>query len=77
MPKVHFFRTLSKLFVPIMTGHLNDNIFVLTPLDGGPGGGAGAHFWPENLLFLRYAYITPIFFGQTDPTQWDHKSPIS
>ncbi len=28
-------------------------------------------------LFLRYTHITPIFWGQTDPTQWDLKSPIS
>ena len=28
-------------------------------------------------IFLRYTHITPIFWGQTDPTQWDHKSPIS
>ena len=36
---------------------------------------AGAHFWPENLHFLRYVYVTPIFSGQTDPTQWDHNPP--
>ena len=60
-----------------MTGHLKDNIFVLTPLNGGPGGGAGPIFGPKIGIFLRYAYITPIFLGQTDPTQWDHKSPIS
>ena len=28
-------------------------------------------------LFLRYTHIAPIFWGQTDPTQWDLKSPIS
>ena len=32
---------------------------------------------PENLHFLCYAHITPIFGGQTDPAQWDHKSPKS
>ena len=74
MPEIHFFPTLSKLFVTIMTGHLNDNIFVLTQLHGGP---PGPIFGPKICIFLRYAYITPIFLGQTDPTQWDHKSPIS
>ena len=34
---------------------------------------AGVHFWPENLHFLRYPYITPIFLAQT---QWDNKSLI-
>ena len=28
-------------------------------------------------IFLRYTHITPLFWGQTDPTQWDLKSPIS
>ena len=32
---------------------------------------------PKNLIFLRYTHITPIFWGQTDPTQRDLKSPIS
>ena len=35
------------------------------------------HFWPKILHVLRYTYETPIFSGQTVPTQWDHKSPIS
>ena len=37
----------------------------------------GPDFGPKICIFLRYAYITPIFLGRTDPTQWDHKSPIS
>ena len=28
-------------------------------------------------IFLCYTYETPIFSAQTDPTQLDHKSPIS
>ena len=28
-------------------------------------------------IFLHYTRITPLFWGQTDPTQWDLKSPIS
>ena len=34
-------------------------------------------FGPKFCIFLRYTHITPIFWGQTNPTQWDHKSPIS
>ena len=37
----------------------------------------GPDFGPKFCIFLRYAYITPICSGPTDPTQWDHKSPIS
>ena len=43
----------------------------------GPGAAAGAHFWPKICFFLRYDYITPIFWCQTDLTQWGHISPIS
>ena len=34
-------------------------------------------FGPKISIFLRYAYTAPIFSAQTDPTQWDHKFPIS
>merc|ERR1711873_177533 len=34
-------------------------------------------FGPKNCIFLRYTYETPIFLAQTDPTQLNHKSPIS
>ena len=37
----------------------------------------GPIFGPKICIFLRYTYETPIFSGRTDPTQWDHKSPIS
>ena len=49
-----------------MTGHLKDNLFVLTALQGGLRGGVGALFWakkwPENQFVLRYFHITPLFF---------------
>ena len=49
-----------------MTGHLKDNLFVLTALQGGLRGGVRALFWaqnwPKNLIFSRYT-------AQTDPTQ--------
>ena len=64
-------------FDTIMTGHQNYKNFVLTRCTAGLGSAAGAHFWPENMHFLRYAYITPIFLGQTDLTQWGHISLIS
>ena len=35
----------------------------------------GPIFCPKFCIFLRYTYETPIFLAQTDPTQWDHKSP--
>ena len=64
-----------------MTGHLKDNVFVLTTLQGGLRGGRRGPFlakkWPENLIFLRYTLITHLFGAQTDPTQWDHNIPIS
>ena len=34
-------------------------------------------FGHKICIFLRYTHITLIFWGQMDPTQWDHKSPIS
>ena len=34
-------------------------------------------FGPKFCIFLRYTYDTPIFWVQTDPNQWDQKSPIS
>ena len=41
------------------------------------GAAARNHFRAENLNVLRYTHIIPIFWGQTDPTQRDLKSPIS
>ena len=37
----------------------------------------GPIFCPKFCIFLRYTYETPIFLARTDPTQLDHKSPIS
>ena len=64
-------------FDTIMTGHQNDNIFVLTRRTAGPGVAAGAHFWPENLHFFTLRLYNSDFLGQTDLTQWGHISPIS
>ena len=62
-----------------MTGHLKDNLFVLTALQGGLRGGVGALFWakkwPENQFFLRYFHITRLFWSQTDLTQRNHNIP--
>ena len=46
---------------------------VLTVLHGGPRGARRGSFFA---FFTLHPY-NPIFWGQTDPTQWDHKSPIS
>ena len=37
----------------------------------------GPIFCPKFCIFLRYTYETPIFLARMDPTQLDHKSPIS
>ena len=37
----------------------------------------GPIFGPKICVFLRYAYITPIFSAPTHPTQWDNNLPIS
>ena len=34
-------------------------------------------FGSKICIFLRYTYETPILLAWMDPTQWDHKSPIS
>ena len=78
-PKINFSWTASKKIVTLMTGHLKDNLFVLTALQGGLRGGVRALFWakkwPENQLFLRYFHITRLFWSQTDLTQRNHNIP--
>ena len=79
-----FFVNSLKKIVTIMTGHLKNNLFVLTALQGGLwGGGGGAPrplFGPKMARksdFLHYTHITHPFWSQTDSTQWDHNFPIS
>ena len=48
-----------------LSGHLKDKHFSVDPIAR------------PVCICLRYAYVTPIFLGQTDPSQWDHRSPIS
>ena len=48
--EIHFSETSSKFFVTIMTGHQNDNLFVLTVLQGGLLWGARAYFWSKNTI---------------------------
>ena len=64
-------------FDTIMTGHQNDNIFVLTRCTAGPRAAPRAHFLPENLHFFTLRLYNPHFLGQTNLTQWGHISPIS
>ena len=76
-PEIYFLWTSSIFFVTIMTGHQKDNIFVLIMLLDKLLGGYKGPFLARKSDFLRYTHITPHFWAQTDPTQWDHKFPIS
>ena len=67
-PKSIFFRKSSKFFVTIMTGQQKDNIFVLTPLHGGPRGGRRGPFLARKSAFFYATHETPIFSAQTDRT---------
>ena len=62
-PEITFLWTASKKIVTIMTGHLKDNLFVLTALQGGLRGGYQGPFlgqkWPKNLFFTLHPYNTP------------------
>merc|ERR1719458_1915262 len=62
-PEIHFFRKSSNFFVTIMTGHQKDNIFVLTPLHGGPRGGRRGPFLARKSAFFYATPIQPPFFG--------------
>ena len=64
-PKINFSWTASKKIVTLMTGHLKDNLFVLTALQGGLRGGVGALFWakkwPQNQFFVTLLPYNPPF----------------
>ena len=45
-----FFVDSLKKIVTIMTGHLKDNLFVLTAVQGGLWAGVSALFWAKNGL---------------------------
>ena len=61
--KIFSFGKSSKNFVIIMTAGQKYNVFVLTPLHGGP---SGTHRGPflarKSWFFLHYTYITPIIW---------------
>ena len=69
-------RGQHKNVVFLVSSHDGDKKFGRFPkkMDFGP---KNCIFGPKFCIFLRYTHITPIFWGQTNPTQWDHKSPIS
>ena len=46
----------------------------LQKIDFGP---KNSIFGQKICFFLRYTHLTPLFWARTDPTQWDHISPIS
>ena len=56
-PKSIFLPKASNFFVTIMTGQQKDNIFVLTPLHGGPRGGRRGPILARKSAFF---YATPI-----------------
>merc|ERR1712055_1286916 len=47
-PKVIFLCPASKKIVTIIAGHLKDNLFVLTALQGCLQGAVRAHFWAKK-----------------------------
>ena len=77
----HFFVSSLKKNCYYHRGTPKRQPFCVTALQGCLQGAVRAHFWakkwPQNLIFLRYTYITRLFWSQTDPTQWDHNIPIS
>jgi len=77
-PKIHFFAKSVQLFCYHHDRTTKRQHFCVDPVARRASGRPpGPDFGPKICIFLRYAYITPIFLGRTDPTQWDHKSPIS
>ena len=62
-----------------MTGHLNDNLFVLTALQGGLWETVqvlfGPKIAPKILFFTLHQYNAPFWF-QSDLTQCDHNNCI-
>ena len=70
----HFFVDSLKKNVTIMTGHLKDNLFVLTALQGCLQGAVRAHFWakkwPQNLIFFTLHLYNPVSYTHlTLPTK--------
>ena len=64
------------LGITIMMVHQKGKVFVLNPLHRGRRGGRQGPFSArKSPFFLCYTHITPIFWGQTDPTQWYHSPP--
>ena len=61
-PKSIFLPKASNFFVTIMTGQQKDNIFVLTPLHGGPRAGRRGPFLAQNSAFFYATPMKPPFF---------------
>ena len=77
-PEFHFFSEIVQIFCHHHDWTAKRQHFCVDPVARRASGRPpGPIFGPKICIFLRYAYITPIFLGRTDPTQWDHKSPIS
>ena len=77
-PKIHFFSDIVQTFCYHHDWTPKRQHFCVDPVARRASGRPpGPIFGPKICVFLRYAYITPIFSAPTDPTQWDHKSPTS
>ena len=61
-PKSIFLPKASNFFVTIMTGQQKDNIFVLTPLHGGPRAGRRGPILARNSAFFYATPMKPPFF---------------
>ena len=59
LPEIIFLWTASKKIVTIMTGHLKEDLFVFTALQGGI---FWAKKWSKNQIFLCYTHITHLFW---------------
>ena len=72
-PEIHFF----PFFVTLMTGHPRGNIFVLTPCKAASSLLQGPILCPKFCIIYFEPIKLSFFLARTDPTQWDHNSPIS
>ena len=73
-----FFRDAIQLFCHFHDGTPKRQGFCVEPVaQWASGRPPRPIFGPKIFIFLRYIHITPIFWGCTNPTQWNHKSPIS
>merc|ERR1740123_2026930 len=77
-PEIHFFSDIVQNFCYHHDWTPKRQHFCVDPVARRASGRPpGPIFGPKICVFLRCAYVTPIFSVPTDPTQWDHRSPTS